>query len=101
MPQGRPLLRRLRLPFRHECKGGRGAAPGVEAHIAGAPAPAPRPVEDVDDVKERGRQLAGAVVTGVGAHATRTRAGARMLSAHELGLWGLRLVVVRVICPPA
>jgi hypothetical protein len=53
---------------------------------------------DVHNVKERG--VTGAVVIGVRAHGTRARAHAQSLSAHELGLDVLRLVL-RAICPPA
>ena len=66
----------------------RGAAPGVEATLSGRRGSAPRPNLDVHDVKERG--ATGAVVIGVRTHGTRTRAHARTLSAHELGLDVLR-----------
>ena len=59
---------------------------------------APSPNLDVHNVKERG--ATGAVVIGVRTHGTRLRAHARSLSAHELGLDVLRLVL-RAICPPA
>ena len=59
---------------------------------------APRPNLDVHNVKERG--ATGAVVIGVRTHGTRARAHARSLSALELGLDVLRLVL-RAICPPA
>ena len=60
--------------------------------------PAPRPILDVHNFKERGAN--GAVVLGVRAHGTRARAHAQSLSAHELGLDVLRLIL-RAICPPA
>lgn len=76
----------------------RGAAPGVEATLWVRRGSAPRPYLDVHDVKERG--ATGAVVTGVRAHAPRTRTHARALWAHEVSLDLLRLVL-RAICPPA
>src|SRR5262245_55865672 len=60
--------------------------------------PAPRPILDVHNVKERG--ATGAVVIGVRTHGTRARAHAQSLAGHELALDGLRLVL-RAICPPA
>jgi len=58
----------------------------------GAPGSAPRPNLDVHNVKERG--AAGAVV--VRAHGTRARTHAHALSARELSLGDVRLVL-RVI----
>jgi hypothetical protein len=66
--------------------------------LVGAPGSAPRPNLDVHNVKERG--AGGAVVTGERPHARSARTDARALSAHEVSLDVLRLVL-RAICPPA
>jgi hypothetical protein len=42
----------------------------------------------------------GAVITGARAHGSSARTNARVLSAHEMSLDVLRLVL-RAICPPA
>jgi hypothetical protein len=76
----------------------RGAAPEMEATLWARRAWRRVPNLDVHNVKERG--VTGAVVIGVRAHGTRARAHAQSLSAHELGLDVLRLVL-RAICPPA
>ena len=76
----------------------RGAAPRVEATLWVRRGSAPRPNLDVHDVKERG--ATGAEVTGVWAHAPRTRTHARAPSAQGVSLDVLRLVL-RAICPPA
>jgi hypothetical protein len=72
--------------------------PRSGSDLVGAPSSAPRPNLDVHNVKERG--ATGTVVKGIRTHETRARANARLLSAPELGLDVLRLVL-RAICPPA
>jgi hypothetical protein len=77
---------------------GRGAAPGVEATLRVRRARRRVQNLDVHNVKERG--ATGAVVTGERPHGPSARRDARALSAHEVSLDVLRLVLW-AICPPA
>ena len=130
MPLRRPLLRRLRLPFRHECsvlrwcwlEGSnppplaykasalpdelsqlgkltkrRGAAPDAEASVLErAGDPAPRPILDVHNVKERG--ATGTVIQTQAKPVSRACANTRAPKALARFLDVLR-VVLRAICP--
>jgi len=71
---------------------------GSGSDRVGAPGSAPRPNLDVHNVKERG--ATGAVFTGERPHGPSARRDARALSAHEVSLDVLRLVLW-AICPPA
>ena len=160
MPRGRPLLRRLRLPFRHECteeslrcaaaidasvvaltlghaiwpeatcswcwledsnlpplayeasalpdelsqllenrQKDRGAAPGVEATLSGAPRLGAASKSGRSRC-QRARRHRRRSHRRTGSWSEDARTNARALSAHELGLDVLRLVL-RAICPPA
>jgi hypothetical protein len=76
----------------------RGAAPRVEATLWVRQAR--RRVQFWTFTMSKSAAPTGAVITGARAHGSSARTNARVLSAHEMSLDVLRLVL-RAICPPA